>query len=297
MRISDIYRENSTVFSCEIFPPRPESELSSIYRTIEEISSVNPHFVSVTYGAGGGTKKRTMQISSDIKNRYSLEPLMHLTCIDSSREDIESLLGQLNDKNINNILALRGDIPEGREKGDTAGDFRYACDLAGFIKKAAGNFCAGVAGYPEGHPESENYEKDIIYLKNKIDAGGEFIITQLFFNNDCFYSYIDRIRAAGIKVPVSAGIMPVFKASMIKKMVMLSGASIPGELDFVIKKYSSNPEDMVKAGVEYARRQIEEIIASGTAEGIHLYTMNYGRLAREILGGLTGTRKSENKLS
>ncbi len=171
MKISELYKKHRTVFSCEIFPPRPESEISSIYNTIEEIGRINPHFVSVTYGAGGGTKKRTTQISSNIKNRYNLEPLMHLTCIDSSREDIEKLLQQLISQNINNILALRGDIPEGREKGDTAGEFRYACDLVSFIKKVSGTLCAGVAGYPEGHPESENYQKDTFYLKKKIDAG------------------------------------------------------------------------------------------------------------------------------
>lgn len=286
MKISGLYENNETVFSCEIFPPKPGVVISTLYETINQIRQLNPHFISVTYGAGGGTRKRTLTISDDIKNRYCLEPLMHLTCIDSLDNEIQILLEQIKGKNIENILALRGDIPQGRESGDTAGDFSYASDLVKFIKQVSKDCCIGVAGYPEGHPESESIEKDIYYLKKKVDCGAEFIITQLFFDNDYFYRFMERVREAGIDVPVSAGVMPVFKASLVKKMVSLSGAAVPDNLKSIIEKYSDSPDDMEKAGIDFARNQIEDILACGSANGIHLYTMNRASLARRILGGL-----------
>ncbi len=280
MKISDIYKQKKIVFSCEVFPPKPENDINTVYTTIKELKTISPDFVSVTYGAGGGTKTRTLEISSKIKKKYNLESLMHLTCINSSFNDIIKILDAVKDNEIENILALRGDIPKNKDKKDIITDFQFAINLIDFIKKHD-NFSIGVAGYPEKHPESLNINNDIEYLKNKVEKGAEFIITQLFFNNEDFYKFMDRIHSSGITVPVSAGIMPVVKANLIIKMVSLSGATIPNKLQNLIDKYGHNPRDMEKAGIDYSIQQIIDLLKQGV-NGIHLYTMNNADLAKKI---------------
>jgi len=281
MKICDIYRDKKIVFSCEVFPPKPGAKKDGILETIKELKSTSPDFVSVTYGAGGGTKSRTIEIASRIKKEYAMEPLMHLTCIDTKKEDIDGILNEISKNGIENILALRGDIPNNRDLKSVVSDFYYASDLIDYIKSHRNNFCLGVAGYPEVHPEAYSMEKDIKNLIKKIEAGASFIITQLFFKNDFFYRYLDKIRKMGIKVPVSAGIMPVFRAKLLTKMIKLSGATVPSDLISIVEKYRDNDTEMEKAGIEYVVKQIQDLI-DNKVEGIHLCTMNRASLAKKI---------------
>ncbi len=281
MKISRLYEKKKPVISFEVFPPKPGGGFSGIYDTIGRIKPLNPDFISVTYGAAGGTRARTVEIASAIRNRFALESLMHLTCVNSTLGEIDSVLKEVEEGHLENILALRGDIPENGGDSPPNPDLRYGCELVAYLKKNW-DFCVGVAAYPEKHPESGDLEEDTKYLKMKADAGADFIITQLFFVNGHFRRFMDRIRGAGIKLPVSAGIMPVFSASLVKKIVSLSGAQIPPELENLIDKYGDNPEDMKKAGVEYAARQIRELIDSG-ADGIHIYIMNRPEIAESII--------------
>jgi methylenetetrahydrofolate reductase (NADPH) len=281
MKISDVYKVKKFVFSCEVFPPRPGVEIEEILKTIKELKSISPDFVSVTYGAGGGTKSRTIEIASKIKKSYKMEPLMHLSCIDTKKEDIDNILNEISQNGIENILALRGDIPNDRNLKFIGSDFSYASDLVVYIKFHRSNFCLGVAGYPEVHPEAYSMEKDIKKLKKKIDAGASFIISQLFFKNDFFYRYLDMIRKMGINVPVSAGIMPVFKAKLLNKMIKLSRATVPSDLIAIVEKYKDKDKEMEKAGIEYAVNQIRDLIDNGV-DGVHLFTMNCAYLAKKI---------------
>ena len=281
MKICDIYRDKKIVFSCEVFPPKPGAKKDSILETIRELKSISPDFISVTYGAGGETKEGTIEIAAKIKNTYKMEPLMHLTCIDTKKEAIDAILNKISQKGIENILTLRGDIPVDKNFKSVTSDFSYACDLATYIKSHSYNFCLGAAGYPEGHPEAYSLEKDIKNLARKIQSGASFLITQMFFKNDFFYIYLDKIRESGIKVPVSAGIMPVFKAKLLSRMIKLSRATVPSELVSLVEKYRDNDSEMEKAGVEFATKQIEDLIKHGV-DGIHLFTMNRASLAKKI---------------
>jgi methylenetetrahydrofolate reductase (NADPH) len=206
---------------------------------------------------------------------------MHLTCIDTKKENIDTILTKISQKGIENILALRGDIPVNKNFKSINSDFSYACDLTAYIKSLTDKFCLGVAGYPEGHPEAYSLEKDIKNLARKIQAGASFVVTQMFFKNDFFYAYLDRIRKIGIKAPISAGIMPVFKAKLLSKMIKLSRATVPSDLISIVKKYRDNDEEMEKAGIEFATKQIEDLIKHGV-DGIHLFTMNRAALAKKI---------------
>lgn len=280
MKIREIFKANKTVFSCEVYPPKSLDSMETIYDTIRELKEISLDFLSVTYGAGGGTKDRSIELCSKIKKEYSIESLMHLTCVNSKYDDITSILKKLKQEGIDNILALRGDIPLNHNREEVVSDFRYAADLVSFIK-SKGDFSIGIAGYPEVHPESENSRSDIEYLKNKIDKGADYIITQLFFRNDYLYRFIDRLESANITIPVSAGIMPVSSVNILKKVISLSGATIPAKLNDLIDKYGDNAENMLKAGIEYASEQIIELISQKT-DGIHLYIMNNSHIAKEI---------------
>ncbi len=281
MKIRDIYKNKKTVFSCEVFPPKPGAKKEGILQTIKDLKLISPDFISVTYGAAGETKEGTIEIATRIKKTYKMEPLMHLTCIENKKKDIEKILNNISQKGIQNILTLRGDIPVDRKFKSTASDFSHASDLTAYIKTRTDKFCLGVAGYPEGHPEAYSIEKDIKNLIKKIQAGASFIITQMFFKNDFFYLYLDKLREMEISVPVSAGIMPVFKAKLLSKMINLSHATIPSRLISLIEKYGDNESEMEKAGIEFAVGQIEDLIDHGV-EGIHLFTMNRSSLARKI---------------
>jgi len=281
LKISDIYRNKKTVFSCEVFPPKPGAKKDGILETIKDLKKISPDFVSVTYGAGGETKDGTIEMTIQIKNTYGIEPLMHLTCLDTKKEEIDTILSRISKGGIENILSLRGDMLADRDFKSVGSDFSYAYDLVAHIKSHTNEFCLGVAGYPEGHPEAYSLEKDIKHLKQKSQAGGSFVISQMFFNNELFYMYLDKIREMGIKVPVSAGIMPVFKAKLLSKMIKLSHATLPADLVSIVEKYRDNDTEMEKAGIEFAVEQIEDLIKHGV-EGIHLFTMNRASLAKKI---------------
>lgn len=277
MKTSELFREK-TVFSLEIFPPKPEADESVIYDTLAQLSDINPDFISVTYGAGGGKNgSKTIKIASDIINKYGIETSAHLPCISLTKNALTEILDTLQNEGIENILALRGDITDNTIP---AGDFSHASDLITFIKD---NYDLNViaACYPEGHPESPDPDSDIQYLKNKVDCGADHLITQMFFDNRNFYSFRDRARLAGIDVPIEAGIMPVTNKRQINRMVRMCGVSFPQKFVRVIEKYGDDPVAMRDAGIAYAVDQMTDLIAEGV-DGLHLYTMNDPYVARKI---------------
>lgn len=277
MKIKSMF-ERGTVFSFEIFPPKKTSPIETVYNTLEKLGDLNPDFISVTYGAAGSTNKvSTCEIASAIKNKYGVVPAAHLPCINYTKEEILQILDEFKASGIENILALRGDInPDIPPKKD----FRYASELIEFIK-ANGNFDIAGACYPEGHIECDNIIDDIHNLKKKVDAGAEHLISQLFFDNSCFYSFLEKIRIAGINVPVEAGIMPVVNKNQIERMVSLCGASLPSKFTKMMQRYEHSPEAIRDAGIAYAIDQIVDLVSNG-ADGIHIYTMNNPYVARRI---------------
>ena len=277
MRILDMYKKDKTILSFEVFPPKKTSPVESVYGVLEELCSLKPAYVSVTYGAGGTASDNTCAIASRIKNEYDVESLAHITCVNSTKPEVESVLSQFRENNIDNVLALRGDVvPDVPPKTD----FKYASELTGFIRNFGGFHIAG-ACYPEVHPEAEDEVSDIINLKKKVDAGAEFLISQLFYDNNTFYDFKKRCRLAGINVPIEAGIMPVINKKQIQRMVSLCGASLPAKFVRIMNKYGDNPEAMRDAGIAYAVDQCVDLIANGVS-GIHLYTMNNPYVARRI---------------
>ncbi|NLY43750.1 MAG: methylenetetrahydrofolate reductase [NAD(P)H] [Clostridiaceae bacterium] len=279
--IADLFCKKKPVVSFEIFPPKPDYPVETIFKTLEHLKKFNPDFISVTYGAGGSNRDRTEIIASKIKNSYGIECLSHLTCVCSSRNDIDDILEYLKQNNIQNILALRGDVPKGYDPKEAFKKYKYAIDLIQHIIEK-GSFCIAAAAYPEGHVQSENLIKDIEFLKQKVDAGVDFLITQLFFDNTLFYNFLERARNAGINIPVSAGIMPVFNINQIKRITTLCGASIPTKLAHLFSKYADNPDEFVKAGIEYASEQTLDLLEQGV-EGIHFYTMNKPEIIETII--------------
>ncbi len=279
MKIKDIFKQNKrTVFSFEVFPPKKDSPIESVYSKLEEICELKPDFISVTYGAGGtGGRSRTCEIASKIKNDFKVESVAHLTCVNSTKADIDETLADFKDCGIENILALRGDYIEGVEPKR---DFLYASDLCAYIK-ARGDFDIGGACYPEVHIEAKDEVEDVLNLKKKIDCGAEHLISQLFFDNSAFYRFIERTKIAGISVPIEAGIMPVTNKKQIEKMVSMCGASLPVKFSKMMQKYENKPEALRDAGIAYAVEQIVDLIANGV-DGIHLYTMNNPYVARRI---------------
>lgn len=278
MKIKDMFREDNNVISFEVFPPKKDSPIETIYDTLEQLTDLKPDFISVTYGAGGNTADtKTCDIASIIKNKHRIESAAHLTCVNSSRESVRTILGQFKDNNIENILALRGDInPDIEPKKE----FLYASDLITFIKEH-GDFGISGACYPECHTEAADIVEDILNLKKKTDAGAGHLISQLFFDNNTFYSFQEKLKLAGINVPVEAGIMPVCNVSQIKRMVTMCGASVPAGLSRIMHQYGDNADSMREAGIEYAVGQIIDLLNHGV-RGIHLYTMNNAYVARKI---------------
>lgn len=278
-----MFRKDKTVFSFEVFPPKKTSPIESIYSTLDVLQEFQPDFISVTYGAGGNlADSSTCDIASVLKNKYRIEPLAHLTCINCSRADIDQSLARLRDNGIENILALRGDenpdMPPVR-------DFRYASELVNYIKEYGG-FSVSGACYPEGHQDSPDLVEDILHLREKVDAGAEHLVSQLFFDNRYFYAFLERARIAGIKVPIEAGIMPVVNKKQIEKMVVLCGASLPPKFAKMMQRYEHQPEALRDAGIAYAIDQIVDLISHGV-DGIHLYTMNNPYIARKISDGIS----------
>lgn len=278
MKLKSLFEEKKTVFSFEIFPPKKTSSIQTIYDTLDALSGLSPDFISVTYGAGGNPADRsTVQIASTIKHKYNIEPLAHLTCVNSTHEHIGLILDDLRQNGIENILALRGDI---NPNIPPQTDYRYACDLIRELN-TCGEFDLAAACYPEGHPECPNMEDDILHLKQKVDAGATHLISQLFFDNNDFYNFLYRVREAGIMVPIEAGIMPVTNRKQIERMVSLCGASLPKKFVKIMHRYGDDPAAMQDAGIAYAVEQIVDLISNGV-QGIHLYTMNNPLIAHRI---------------
>jgi methylenetetrahydrofolate reductase (NADPH) len=269
--------KKKTVLSYEVFPPKRTSPVNTIYDTLSELKELSPDFISVTYGAGGGeNNNQTFEIASAIKS-YGIESVLHLPCIGLTKEDVSAKLKELKRAGIENILALRGDVPS---EGCIQGDFRYASDLIAFIK-SQGDFNILAACYPEGHIEAESKLEDIRNLKRKVDAGANHLVTQLFFDNEFFYSFIERCQLADINVPIEAGIMPVINKKQIERMASLCGVTVPKKFVTMMERYENNPIAMRDAGIAYAIDQIVDLTAQGV-DGIHLYTMNNPYIARKI---------------
>ena len=279
MNIADLFKKK-TVFSFEVFPPKKESGVETIYKTLEELKQLNPDFISVTYGAGGVSvaNATTVDLCSKIKNEYGIETIAHLTCLYNTKEDIDRILEELKEKGIDNILALRGDVNHNFELKH---DFRYASELTEYIMSKNMGFNVSGGCYPEVHQEAESMIADIKNLKKKIDAGADHLISQLFFDNNAFYDFIEKVRIAGIDVPIEAGILPVPNKKQIERMVSMCGASIPAKLSKVLQRFGDNPEAMRDAGISYAIDQIIDLVANGV-EGIHIYTMNDPYIAGKI---------------
>lgn len=290
MYTSELF-QRKTVFSFEIFPPKKTSSINTIYDALQKMCRLSPDFISVTYGAAGSGSNVTVKIASDVKNQYGIESVAHLPCINLTKENVLKVLENLKQSGIDNILALRGDIsPDSTPQTD----FRHASDLIAFIK-GNGNFNIIGACYPEGHLESGGFVKDIQNLKIKVDAGTNQLISQLFFDNSYFYSFLERAEIAGIHVPIQAGIMPVTNKKQIERMVLLCGATLPKKFIKMMEKYENNQIAMRDAGIAYAIDQIVDLIAQGV-DGIHLYTMNNSYVAAKINEAVSNLLKA-NKIS
>jgi len=263
MKICDFYKSNKAVISFEIFPPKKDGDIDTVYRTVNDLYALSPDVISVTFGAGGSESGLTAQIAGHIKES-GIEPLAHLTCVGTEKSGIERIVEDFKRRGIQNILALRGD-------GAAGSGFTYAKDLIAALKNRG--FCIGAAAYPEGHISCDNLDDDIRYLKQKEGAGAEFFITQLFFENGIFYRFLEKARAAGITAPVSAGIMPILSKAQLERMIFMCGASLPAPIIKLVNKYGEEGESLLKAGVEYSYRQMQDLCDNG-AQGIHIYTMN-----------------------
>lgn len=282
MKIRDILGQGKPTLSFEVFPPKTEANYESVDRAAREIAKLKPAFMSVTYGAGGGTSRYTVDIASTLNNEYQVPTLAHLTCVSSTREHVHRVLDEIEAKGIENIMALRGDIPK---DGIVANDYKYASQLIYEIKQK-GDFCIGAACYPEGHVESANKTVDITYLKEKVEAGCDFVTTQMFFDNNILYNYLYRIRERGITVPVVAGIMPITNVSQVKRTCQMSGTYLPSRFKAIVDRFGDNPSAMKQAGIAYATEQIIDLIANGV-NGIHVYSMNKPDVAEKIQANLS----------
>jgi len=281
MKLSEFFKRKKQTVSFEIFPPKLDTPIETILNKLGDFASLNPDFISVTYGAGGSKKGRTVEIASKIKNEYGIESLAHFTCVGHSIEEINNMIKRLKEEKIDNILALRGDPPVDFPDFDFSKNvFQYASELIRHIRKQE-DFCIAAACYPEGHADSPRIRQDLQNLKLKVDEGVDFLITQLFFDNRIFYDFMDKLEACNIKCPVLPGIMPIFKADQIKNIASKCGASMPAKLVLLLDKYGNTP-DMEKAGIEYASNQLKDLLDNGVA-GIHINTMNKVEATREIL--------------
>lgn len=284
MKLNELFAKSKPTLSFEVFPPKAEDLFEKVSGAVSEIATLNPDYMSVTYGAGGGTSDFTVKIAEDIEKHHSVTALAHLTCVSSSKERVQSQLTQLKAAGIKNILALRGDIPKDKPEAKL-GAYKYASELIQEIK-TQGDFCIGGACYPEGHTECESLDEDIKNIAKKVEAGCDFLTTQMFFDNDILYSYIDKIRKKGIFVPVVAGIMPITNAKQIMRACELSGTVLPKRFIKIAERFGDKPEAMAQAGIAYATEQIIDLYASGI-KNIHVYSMNKPEVARKIQENLS----------
>ena len=287
MKIIDLLKNNKLTMSFEVFPPKTEISFESVKTATEEIAKLGPAYMSVTYGAGGGTSKYTLDIAKNIKELYGVPTLAHLTCVSSTKETVKEKIQQIKNAGIENVMALRGDIPEILENSDRSKwDYRYAIDLIKELKSENPDFCVGGACYPEIHPESLNQNDDISYLKEKVDAGCDFLTTQMFFDNNLLYNFLYKIREKGITVPIIPGIMPITNANQLERAIKLSGSFMPQRFKSLVDKFGDNPNAMKQAGIAYATDQIIDLYANGITN-VHVYSMNKPDVAEKILNNLS----------
>ena len=289
MKIRDILKDNSPHVFFEVFPPKTDAGYEGVRAATEKIAALRPSFISVTYGAGGGTSRNTVRIASQIKNDLGVTSLAHLTCVSSTKDEVHGVIGQLKEQGIENILALRGDIPADGEF-PLPNHYRYACELVEDIK-SQGDFCIGAACYPEGHVEAAHKKDDIMNLKHKVDCGVDFLTTQMFFDNNILYNFLYRIREKGITVPVLPGIMPVTSAKQMKRICDLSGTVLPERFRAILDRFGEDPDAMKQAGIIYATDQIIDLIANGMNH-IHIYSMNKPEVAEAIISNLSAIIKA-----
>ena len=285
MKIADKLAEPGHSFSFEFFPPKDDKSAQALLRAAERLQGLNPAYVSVTWGAGGSTRRKTLDVVQMIKSRFGLESMAHLTCVGASKAEIDAILADIDARGIENVLALRGDPPQGDTSFTPHPDgLAHADELVARIR-SRWDFSVGVAGYPEGHIESPSLEADLDNLKRKVDAGGDFIVTQLFFMNDAFFDFVDRVRAAGIDVPVLPGIMPITNVGQIKRFTELCGATIPKPLLKRIEAVAGDRDAVIAEGIDYATRQCRELLEQGS-KGVHFYTLNLSRSTKTVLENL-----------
>ena len=283
MKIREILKETTPHISFEVFPPKTDAAYESVLNATDKIAALHPSYISVTYGAGGGTSVNTVNIAAHIRDDLGVESLAHLTCVSSTREHVHKVIGELKEKGIENILALRGDIPQ-ESDFPLPNQYRYACELIEEIK-GAGDFCIGAACYPEGHVESENRKEDVLHLKEKVDRGVDFLTTQMFFDNSILYNFLYRIREAGVTVPVLPGIMPVTNKKQMKRICDMSGTVLPQRFLDVLDRFGDDPAAMQQAGIAYATDQIIDLFANGINH-VHVYSMNKPEVAAAIMNNL-----------
>ncbi len=286
MKITDLLKGDKLSLSFEVFPPKTDSAYDTVRTATEDIARLKPLFMSVTYGAGGGTSKHTLSIAENIKKNYGVPSLAHLTCVSSTRETVRARIEEFKTAGIQNIMALRGDIPADMADTDRSSwHYSHAIDLIHELK-SAGDFCIGAACYPEVHPESLNQIEDIRYLVEKVDAGASFLTTQMFFDNNLLYNFLYKIRAAGITVPVLPGVMPITNRNQIERAIKLSGSFMPQRFKSLVDKFGDNPAAMMQAGIAYATDQIIDLFANGI-KNVHIYTMNKPEVAAAIQKNLS----------
>lgn len=293
MKISEILKSSKRTLSFEVFPPKTESAFDSIKAATEEIASLSPSFMSVTYGAGGGTSRYTVDIAENIEKKYSVPTLAHLTCVSSTKETVRARINDMRAAGIRNVMALRGDIPEKMKNMDRSSwDYRYASELVREIRESGGDFCIGGACYPEVHPESKSREEDVRNLRFKVEAGCDFLTTQMFFENGLYYSFVERARAAGIVVPIIPGVMPITNVNQIERAISLSGSYIPKRFPDMADRFADDQAAMTEAGITYATEQIIDLFDKGVTN-VHVYSMNKPQVARTILNNLSDVLKND----
>ncbi len=287
MKIIDLLQEDRLTLSFEVFPPKTESGYESVKHATEEIAKLRPAFMSVTYGAGGGTSQYTLSIAKNIKESYGVPSIAHLTCVSSTKDTVHARIKDILAAGIQNIMALRGDIPKELEGADRSHwDYQHATQLVRELKESGEDLCIGGACYPEIHPESENQKEDIRYLKEKVDAGCDFLTTQMFFDNNLLYNFLYKIREAGITVPVLPGIMPITNGNQVERAIKLSGSFMPQRFKSLVDKFGTTPAAMKQAGIIYATDQIIDLYANGITH-VHVYSMNKPDVAEKIMENLS----------
>ncbi len=287
MKLNTILGKEQVTLSFEVFPPKSDADFESVKRAAYNVAALHPDYMSVTYGAGGSTSRNTLAIAQGIQKEYGVPTIAHLTCVGATKDSIQKALADMRAAGVENVLALRGDRPDWME-GEPFTDYHYASELVDSIREFGG-FCIGGACYPEGHPDAENKREDILNLKRKVDAGCEFLTTQMFFDNHIFYNFLYRAREAGITVPIIPGIMPITRASQVKNAVKLSGCNMPERFINIVDHFGQNKDAMRQAGIVYAAGQIIDLIANGI-KNIHVYSMNNSRMVQGILENLSAIK-------